>query len=200
MTETKTATETEVSTAAQEEILHYWEYDIPLFGNRYLMGAIGLAFGIPLVLLSILVAVVAGKLLPGLVILVGLGVPIAAIILLVCLIVGRFHAAFAVTTRGVRYRAGKFERMVAGVTAAGGAVLGSASAAGAGLLALSDTAAFIAWEDAAGIAVDPKRRTVLVRRNTFFKPIRLYCSAADFEMIARTVEENLKARNVLGRV
>jgi hypothetical protein len=70
-----------------------------------------------------------------------------------------------------------------GVTVAG-AVPGSLTATGAGLINKGRENDFIRWDEARSVTLNPKKKTVTVTRKTLILPIRLYCTDEIYDRVA----------------
>jgi hypothetical protein len=88
---------------------------------------------------------------------------------------GGFRTTFALTTTGVRSIAGKGAGRAADTAFWAGVLAGSASVAGAGMLAKSEQNVFIAFRDVTKVKLRPGRRYILVKGGFVQKPIALYC-------------------------
>lgn len=82
---------------------------------------------------------------------------------------------------GMRASSGT-SNLTTGLTVAG-ALLGSLSAAGGGLLAKSRENEFISWDDARTVTLNAKKKTVTITRKSLVFPIRLYCTDAIYPQV-----------------
>jgi|GEM_PF-1161414 hypothetical protein len=87
--------------------------------------------------------------------------------------------------------------MTTGITAAG-VLLGSMTAAGAGMLVKSRETDFIAWDNARSVALNAKKKTVTVTRKSFIAPIRLYCLEENYRSVEDFIRQNVNPAIVKG--
>lgn len=87
--------------------------------------------------------------------------------------------------------------MTTGITAAG-VLLGSMTAAGAGMLAKSRENDFISWSNARSVALNAKKKTVTITRKSFIAPIRLYCLEENYKLIEDFIRRNVNPAIVKG--
>jgi len=174
-------------TLIPSEQLHLtWETRIRVLTNPTVWFSLLLAFGIPSVLLGILVAFIAKRPEYALLVpLVALSV-LFGIFILVGVVIdlfGGFKVVFFLTSHGVRSVAGKGAKAAATATFWAGALSGNPGVAGAGLLAESEQNVFIPWKDITKLKVKSWRRFIMVKREWGYKPIGLYCTQENFPQV-----------------
>lgn len=172
--------------AAPEQVYLAWEARIKVLPNPTVWGSLLAAFGIPSLLLGLLVAFIARR--PELALLVPLAATGGFLLLftligLVIDLFGGFKAIFTLTTRGVRAQSGRVARATSAVAVWTGIATGNLAAAGAGLLAESEQNVFIPWDQVTAVKVKAGRRYVHVKRAWGFKPIGLYCTRENFPQV-----------------
>ena len=169
-----------------------WEYRIWLT-NRFLLWDL---------IRVMLIAIVAGGLLVGLmgltvegefvtIPLYGLGIVIAVLIglyLIAVVVMGlRYRAMFAVTPRGVSYSSGSREKGALRSVVAIGALAGSASTAGAGLLAAARDGAITEWSEICKVVVH-RRHGVVIVRNSWRAVQRLWVPPELLDSVVEAVQ------------
>jgi hypothetical protein len=173
--------------AIPSEQLHLsWETRIRILANPQVWKPLLLVFGIPSVLLGILMAVIAKRpefalIVPlvALVFFLGIFVLVAVVIDLF----GGFKCYFFLTTLGVRSVSGRGARAASTATVIAGLLAGNPGAIGTGLLAESEQNVFIPWQDITRIKVKAGSRYVHIKREWGCKPIGLYCTAANVQQV-----------------
>lgn len=166
-----------------EDILLQWAHPIKMLFSARLWRTFVFVFGIPIVILGVIVMVAAGVK-EGMIVVAGgfsFFAIVWAIVGAVVDISGGFSASYVVTKKGVYFSSGKGARAVAGTATLVGALAGSPGMAGAGLLARSEQDAFIAWNDIRKVSVDEGSRYIEIRAELGSKPIGLYCNEEAFQ-------------------
>lgn len=111
-----------------------------------------------------------------------------------CLVLAnRYGASFAIDDTGVRWTSGKREQAINRAVTIVGAVAGSASTAGAGLLAESEADGQIAWERIRRLNIHPRSRVISVR-NGWRVVVRLYVPAELWDRVVARLQDGLAAR------
>ncbi len=98
---------------------------------------------------------------------------------------------FYVNTEGAGQEASKTTSTVNTGLAVGGSLLGSFTAAGAGILAKSRENDFISWDETRTVALNKKKKTVTVTRTSLVFPIRLYCTDEKYEQVAKFIRQHV---------
>jgi hypothetical protein len=177
-----------------EAILFQWDHKIKMLFNPVLWGGFLAGFGIPALLLGIGMSfpagVVQGFLFSG--ILLAFFFVIWVITGIVMDLAGGFSAHFLITDKGVYFASGKGSRGVANAATVLGALAGSASTTGAGLLARSEQDGAIEWKDVKKVKVRRGMRYIFIREGFGNKPIGLYCNKENFEPILALVQSKFK--------
>jgi hypothetical protein len=175
---------------AEEALLPGWSHQIRMLFSARLWKSFVYVFGIPVLLLSI-VMTFASKPGDGMVVLLGgLGLfgLLWALVGAVVDLTGGFTAAFLVTDRGVHFRLGKGARGAAEAATLIGILARSPSGAGAGMLALSEQDGFIAWSDIRKVTISDRSRYVQIRAGFGSKPIGIYCTEQNFSAVCDLIQ------------
>jgi hypothetical protein len=190
-------TEQQVETAlaadgSEETVELAWEARVRVLTNRSAWTSMGLAVGIPALLLGALMAAITRSV-AG----VGLAAVAFAVILVIFVFVGGvidifggFGVAFLLTSRGVRSTSGKASRAAVSAALVAGLLSGKPGLLGSGLLARSEQDVFIPYPQVTRLKVNARRRYVVVRGDWAQKPIGLYCTEENFPEVLRLLKEN----------
>jgi len=109
-----------------------------------------------------------------------------------------FTADYYVNLQGAGQQASKATGSVnTGITIAG-ILLGSMSAAGAGMIAKGQETQFISWDEARSVAFNPRKKTMTVTRKSFVFPVRLYCTEDNYELVAAFIREHVNPALIKG--
>lgn len=171
-----------------------WEYRIPLITNRFLVWDLVRIVLISLVAMTVLVALMGlavGEglvLLPPVAYLAGGGAVFGLFVIAMLLLGNGYWASFGVTPKGVTYGSGGRGRALNRITAAAGALAGSPTTAGAGLLAMSREDVRSEWRDIKKVVVHRKARVIVVR-DSWHAVQRLHCAELLDEVVA-AIEAN----------
>ena len=169
----------------EEALLPGWSYRIRMLFSARLWKSFLLVFGIPVLLLSIVMSF-ASKPGDGMVVLLG-GLALFgflwALVGAVVDLTGGFTAAYLVTDRGVHFRLGKGARGAAGADTLIGVLARSPTGTGAGMLALSEQDGFIAWNAIRKLTISDRSRYVQIRASFGSKPIGIYCTEQNFAVV-----------------
>jgi hypothetical protein len=98
---------------------------------------------------------------------------------------------YFVNREGAGQEASKTASKVTTAATVGGALLGSLTAAGAGMIAKSRENDMIRWDEARSIALNRKKKTVTVTRKSLIFPIRLYCTDENYDQVAAFIRQNV---------
>jgi len=173
-----------------EEILFHWDHQIKMLFNPVLWGNFVACLGIPAVLLGIGFSF-TGHLKEAALLAVGLIAFFAVIWVLVGIVIdlgGGFFTSFVITSKGISFSAGRRAKAAANAATVIGALAGSASTAGAGLLARSEQDGALEWKDVKKIKIRKGMRYIFVRGGFGSKPIGLYCNKENFEQVLALVQ------------
>ncbi len=156
-----------------------WEYDVPLITNRFMLyefakvsvlsvllmyafiGLMGVVIDGELVIIPWFVGAVAGG-------------SLFVLMFVAALLMGnRSRATFIIGPKGVGYEAGAREKALTRTAAAGGALGGSATGAGAGAIAVARDSEYLAWDDIHRVSLYPAQRVISLK-NSWRVLLRLY--------------------------
>ncbi len=169
--------------AGGEELRLAWDNRIRILLNPSVWGGVLAAFGISTCLFTALMLAISKS--PwALVVGGGIFTFFMAVFVVVGLAIdlfGGFRTTFALTTHGVRSIAGKGAGRAADAAFWTGVLLGSAGAAGAGLLAKSERNVCIPYGEVTKVKFKPGRRYILVKGGFLQKPIGLYCTPENYD-------------------
>ena len=180
--------------AENEEVLFRWDHKIKMLFNPVLWGSFVACFGIPAVLLGIGLTF-TGNMKVAVFLPAGLIVFFAVIWVLTGIVIdlgGGFFASFVISSKGIYFSSGPGAKAAANAATVIGVLAGSATGAGAGLLARSEQDAFLAWEKLKKVKVRKSIRYIFVRGGFGNKPIGLYCNKENFEQVLALVQSKLK--------
>jgi hypothetical protein len=168
--------------AEEEQVLMQWHSKIRMLFSKRLWKMFLLVFGIPVLLLAILVAFVASP--ADGVLAFGGGLALFAVIwALVGVVVdigGGFSAFYSITDKGVHFASGKGARAAAGIATAAGLMAGKPGMAGAGMLARAEQDAFMSWDSIGKVSVSDGSFYIELHGKSVTKPIGLYCTPENF--------------------
>lgn len=175
-----------------EQVLLQWPGRVRVLANPAVWRNILLCFSIPCLLVGGLFLAISGE--AGASVLVAAGllsffVLLFVLIGLVADLFGGFRVLFTLTDRGLWSHGGKAAKAASTAAVISGLAAGSAAAAGAGLLAKSEQAAFIPWGEVSKVKVNPRRHHVLVKGGFLQKPIALYCTAENYAGVLALLRE-----------
>jgi hypothetical protein len=113
-------------------------------------------------------------------------------------LMGGFRMTFALTTDGVHSVAGKATEAMSTAAVVGGALAGSMSTVGAGLLATSEKHVVIAYGEVKKVTTSAARGFILVKGGFLDKPIGLYCTPDGYAFALRILRERCTAAAFAG--
>ena len=170
-----------------------WHYDVPLLTSRFMVWDFVRVTLISTAISYVLVAVtgwlVDGEpaLLPPLALLIVIGVVLALFFLASLLLGNRHGARFTVGPKGVRYAAEQRERTINRVVMIVGALAGSPTTTGAGMIASGQEEMFVPWGEIYRVVYYPGPR-VIVLRNTWRAVLRLHLAEELYPQAADLVD------------
>jgi len=172
-----------------------WRYDIQLLTSRFMLWDFARVILMSLAIMYVLVAftgwLVDGEFvwLPPVVLLVGGGVVLGLLFIAALLLGNRSGARFAVSPEGVLYEAEERERRINRLVSVAGAVAGSATTTGAGLLASSREELLVPWDEIRRVVTYP-RQCVISLRNSWRVVLRLHVPPELYAQVAVAVDEH----------
>ena len=170
-----------------------WSRKIPLITNPWLvLQCIFIPSGIAIVMGSFLSIITGEWALLTLFLIIGAGLSVLMLLIMLVLQLvtgGGLDTEFFISNEGVAHQAGSTTRALNRASTGGSAVLGSLSATGAGLLAMSQENTLLRWEDVRYISVYPSMRSMVFRSKYLISPVVLYCSEENFPAILAMVKK-----------
>lgn len=169
-----------------------WTYDIPLLTDRFMLWDFTRVILLSVIGMYLFVAlgglIVEQELiiLPAQVFLLVTGIMAGLFVLTALLLGNRQRARFVVSAKGVEYYAAKRERALSRLAVVAGLLARNATAAGAGVLAVSREDHLVPWSAIEKVIVHAGAR-VIVLRNSWRTVQRLYCPEDRFDSIAEAV-------------
>ena len=169
-----------------------WTRKIPLITNSWLVLQCFVIFGGVSLLLGILLSLLTGSWeILVMFLLIGAGLVFLALLIMLVLQLltrGGLETRFFISREGVAHQSGSTTRALDRISTAGSLVLGSVPGTGAGLLALSQEANTLAWEDVRYISVYPSVRSLVFRSKYLIGPVVLYCRDDNFSTVLAMVK------------
>jgi hypothetical protein len=168
-----------------------WSRKVPLISNPVLIKDLFFALLIAAVVFGSILWIITGE--PGIFFLFfavffGLFVLFLIVALVLQLITkGGLKTEFYVGSDGAAHRAGRGTQAIDRAAIAGSIIAGSAVAAGAGLIAFSQEANSLRWEDVRHIGVHHGTRLIVLRSRYLINPVALYCTEENFEKVLEAV-------------
>lgn len=161
--------------------------------NPILWGNFLLVFGLPISTLSLFIVLISdikttSMFIAGAGVFIFFGV-IWAIVGLFIDLGGGFHATYQLTSKGIYFSSGRTAKKTANAIAIIGALIRSASVAGAGLLARSEQDQFIRWNEIKKVKVRRGSRYIFVRKGFGSKPVGLYCTEENFNNVLKLIQD-----------
>jgi len=175
-----------------------WEIRVPMLRNPVIVRQLGLAIGVPFVLLALLLALISGQAVYAL---YGLGLMVAMWLLaaLVILVIygGRYEVAFELDDKGVvcrtQARQRNTNRVINGLTVVLGALAGKPALAGAGMLAQSRQQESLRWSRVRSVRYYRQSKTILLRAG-WLEPLALFCTDDNYERVCEMVARQTGAQ------
>jgi hypothetical protein len=110
---------------------------------------------------------------------------------------GGLDADFAITRKGIGYRAGKTSRDVNTATLAGSVLGGSLSGTGGSLINISREMDFMEWKEMRSVTIHERERGLVFTRKAFIFPLALWCTRENFgtaQELVRRFAPHLKVK------
>lgn len=170
-----------------------WEYRIPLITSRFMLWDFARVIVLSVLIMYVLVALtgllVEGELviLPPQVFLITAGILVGLLLIVVLLMGNGFSQTFTVdSVGGVRYAAGSREQKWNRAAVILGALRGSPTTAGAGLLGVTREKGGWTWRQVYAARYFPRQRVISLR-NSWRTVIRLHCTPENYEQVRALV-------------
>ena len=172
----------------KKDALMEWDYRLPFFHTPVLKKVL-MAFGIPILMTGIILALWIGVLNGLIIMLILAGVFLIGFFVAALVCAGGFHFTYRLTTDGIWSHMGQREGRLANATTAGGILAGSPGATGAGLLAKAEQNVFIPWNNIKKVKVVEKKCFIRIGRSFGYKPIELHGSPEHFKQALEIIEK-----------
>lgn len=176
-----------------------WEINVPIW-NRLILNDIGIALGIPLGIVVIIVVVFTGGKISGNAV-YALGF-IGAFLLIasVCVLFffrGGYQAGFILESKGLQYftrkRQAKRNLIINGLLVIIALFSGKPAVAGAGILAQSRQSMSIRWNKIKKVKTYPKSKSIIVRGG-FAEKIALFCTDENYAAVEKFIKSKIGER------
>lgn len=176
-----------------------WKISVPIFQNTVILKQIGLAIGIPLGLVALIIVLTSGRSRETL---YALGL-IGALFLLTWLLImaayrGKYEAEFVLDQKGAlcrtQARQAKKSRVINTLAVIFGLLSGKPSVAGAGMLAQSRQEVFLRWNSITKVKYKPQSSTILLRGG-WTEQTALFCAQDNYEQIESFVLQKMHQRD-----
>ncbi len=177
-----------------------WETHFPLLTNPSIVGAWLKAMAATYLFCMLIVGVVfliAGEAdtIPfiALIFMGGvLGVTVLGFLIMLLVYGNKSHARFTLSDKGITYESlDKRAKTLSRLAVVAGFLAGSASAAGSGLLSISNEKVECKWSGVFKAVYKPSHQTILIQ-DKYRTLLHLYCTADNFEQVKEIVELKFK--------
>jgi len=172
---------------------YVWEFDVRLLDNRYMLWDFTRLCILTFFFVDALMVVVTGGDFEPFITLTGIGVLIfAGLYVLVSLLFfrNRIRTRYTLDSKGVGSRFTRSVSKINTMTIVLGALAGSPTVTGAGLLASSRESSFVSWDSVQKVTVDPTRRVISLH-NGWRALQRLYCYPDNYETVHDFVKQHV---------
>lgn len=174
-----------------ETVLVAWTTSIRLLTNAEVWRPVLLAFGISAAALGVLMTVISRS--PqGMLVALAIFAFLMVLYVMIAVVIdlfGGLAATFALTSLGVRSRAGSGARSASALAFWTGVLAGKPGLAGAGMLAETEQDVAIPYADVTSLRIEPTRRYVHVRGGLVSKPLGLYCTPENYDRVVAILNE-----------
>jgi hypothetical protein len=174
-----------------------WQVSVPIFKDTVILRQLGIALGIPLGIVVIVIGLTSGT---SVYALYALGL-IGALLLLTWFFVmavygGKYEAEFVLSEEGVLCRTqakqAKKNRIVNALAVMMGLLSGRPAVAGAGMMAQSKQEVFLGWSRVRRVKYRPRSRTILLRGG-WTENVALFCTQGNYPMVEQLVMVKTRA-------
>jgi len=170
-----------------------WSRVVPLITNPVVVKDLFLALFLPAVLAGILLTVITGDTaLLLLFLVVAAGIYILGLVIMAVLQLGTkggLNTFFYISDEGVASKAGKGTEILNRVSTVGSLAMGSAAGTGAGLLAISEEANTLFWENVRYVTIHTRVKMIVLRSPYLISPIALYCTEKNFPVVVEMIRK-----------
>jgi hypothetical protein len=170
-----------------------WSRVVPLATNPVVIKDLFLVLFVPALLAGILFTIIVGDV-AMLLLFLGLAVGLFVLGFVIMTVLqlgtkGGLNTFFYIGSEGVAYKAGKETKILNRVATAGSFAMGSAAGTGSGLLAISEEANTLFWEDVRYVTVNTGMKMILFRSPALISPIPLYCTDENFPAVVGMIRK-----------
>jgi len=173
-----------------------WEIKVPIFKNRFILKAVGLAIGIPFGVVIAIILFTAESDAKYALLFIGL-LFLLAFVLILIIYGGKYAAGFAIDDTGiVNYTQAKHARRsntVNKLAVVLGAVSGKPAAMGAGMIAQSKQVVHIKWKNIRKVKYYPKQFTILIKGG-FTENIAVFCTRENYAEVEAIIKNRAKGK------
>jgi hypothetical protein len=170
-----------------------WNRRVPLITNTLLTQDIVLVFGVAVLVVGGLAALISQQIVVLYIfVAIGAGLVILGLVIMLVLQVvlrGGFDTNFRINNKGVEYEAGKTAKKLDRASTVGSAILGSLTGTGAGLIAVSRESGNLHWKDVRYIKVHQRQRAIVFRSKYLIMPLALFCTPENFGEVVELVKK-----------
>jgi hypothetical protein len=170
-----------------------WSRVVPLITNPVVVKDLFLVLFIPAVLVGILLTVIIGEAaILMLFLAIAAGIFILGLVIMAVLQLGTkggFNTFFYISDEGVAYKAGKETKILNRVSTVGSLAMGSAAGTGSGLLAISEEANTLFWENVRYVTIHTGMKMIVLRSPYLISPIALYCTEKNFPVVVEMIQK-----------
>ena len=170
-----------------------WSRVVPLVTNSVVVKDLFLVLFIPAVLAGVLFTIILGDAMMLLLFLaIAAGIFILGMVIMTVLQLGTHGGLttfFYISDEGVAYEAGKEIKILNRVSTVGSLATGSAAGTGSGLLAISEEANALFWENIRYITIRTGSKMIVFRSPYFISPIALYCTEENFPVVVEMIRK-----------
>lgn len=168
-----------------------WSRVIPLATNPVVVKDLFLVLFVPALLAGILFTVIVGDVAMLLLFLMlAVGLFVLGFVIMTVLQLGAkggLNTFFYISSEGVAYKAGKETEILNRAATVGSFAMGSAAGTGSGLLAISQEANALFWENVRYVTINTGMMMILFRSPALISPIPLYCTDENFPVVVGMV-------------
>lgn len=170
-----------------------WSRVVPLITNPVVVKDLFLVLFIPALLAGILLTVIIGDTAMLLLFLaVAAGIYILGLVIMAVLQLGTkggLNTFFYISDEGVASKVGKGTVILNRVSTLGSLTMGSAAGTGAGLLAISEEANTLFWENIRYVTIHNGVKMIVLRSPYLISPIALYCTEKNFPVVVEMIRK-----------
>jgi hypothetical protein len=171
-------------TGGSEEMV--WSAKMPIATSTIVMSQLAIVFLVGFGFVALLILVIDPGAYPAIlpplagILLFFIALAIVISVVLQLATRGGLDADFAITRKGIGYRAGKASRTINKATLAGSVLGGSAAGTGGSLINMTREMDFMEWKEMRSVTIHERERGMVFYRTAFIFPIGIWCTAGNF--------------------